>query len=202
MRMRLRPCLLVVVAALSAGACSSKPSDGPPVAAATVSVAQSAAPVGSPVEITYKFVVAAGARFDQDYRVMLHVLDADEALMWTDDHNPPVPTTQWKAGQTVEYTRTAFVPPYPFVGRAALRVGLYSPTTQKRLVLSGTDAGQHGYDAGTLQIRPQTESIFVTYRDGWHAVENGGVAGAAEWRWTMKRGTLVFKNPQIGRAHV
>ena len=36
---------------------------------------------------------------------MVHVVDTDEELMWTDDHNPPVPTTQWKAGQTVEYTQ-------------------------------------------------------------------------------------------------
>ena len=54
---------------------------------------------------------------------MVHVVDADEELMWTDDHNPPVPTTQWKPGQTVEYTRTVFVPIYPYVGEATIQVG-------------------------------------------------------------------------------
>ena len=28
----------------------------------------------------------------------------DEELMWTDDHEPPTPTSAWKPGQTVEYT--------------------------------------------------------------------------------------------------
>ena len=51
---------------------------------------------------------------------MLHVVDADDELMWTDDHDPPTPTTQWKPGQTIEYTRTVFVPIYPYVGEAGL----------------------------------------------------------------------------------
>src|SRR5205814_5521817 len=50
---------------------------------------------------------------------------SDEQLIWTDDHNPPTPTTQWKPGQTVEYTRTIFIPVYPYVGEATLQVGLY-----------------------------------------------------------------------------
>ena len=29
---------------------------------------------------------------------MVHFVDSDEELMWTDDHRPPVPTTQWKRG--------------------------------------------------------------------------------------------------------
>ena len=41
---------------------------------------------------------------------MVHVVDTDEELMWTDDHHPPTPTSQWKPGQTIEYTRTVFVP--------------------------------------------------------------------------------------------
>ena len=55
---------------------------------------------------------------------MVHVVDTDEELMWTDDHNPPVPTTQWKPGQTVEYTRTMFVPIFPYVGDAGIHIGL------------------------------------------------------------------------------
>ena len=30
---------------------------------------------------------------------MVHFVDSDEELMWTDDHRPPVPTTQWKPGR-------------------------------------------------------------------------------------------------------
>src|SRR3954469_12082997 len=91
-----------LIAALSLAACSRKPAATPPVAKASVVLNHQAAPLGSPLEITYKFVVASTAKFDEDYRVMLHVVDADDELMWTDDHDPPTPTTQWKPGQTVE----------------------------------------------------------------------------------------------------
>src|SRR5688572_3783458 len=98
---------LLVVACLAAGA-ACRTSDTPIAELATPSVTlnHERAPAGSPLEITYKFVVEKGASFDKDYRVMVHVVDTDEELMWTDDHDPPVPTTKWKPGETVEYTRT------------------------------------------------------------------------------------------------
>src|SRR5690349_14010566 len=79
-------------------ACRSKQPAAPPVATPTVTLNHERVPLGSPLEITYKFVVANDAKFAEDYRVFVHVVDADEELMWTDDHNPPTPTTQWKPG--------------------------------------------------------------------------------------------------------
>src|SRR5580693_3855309 len=93
-----------MAAAIALSACSRKAPPTPPVAKASVAVNRQAAPLGSPIEFTYKFVVASDAKFAEDYRVMLHVVDADNELMWTDDHDPPTPTTQWKPGQTIEYT--------------------------------------------------------------------------------------------------
>ena len=46
--------------------------------------------------------------------------------MWTDDHDPPRPTRTWKPGETIEYTRTVFVPSYPYNGRATVVLGLYA----------------------------------------------------------------------------
>src|SRR5262245_29905605 len=120
------PALALLLAACSAAACGGKQPETPPVATPSVSVNRDRAPLGSPIDITYKFVVSNGVTVDEDYRVMLHVVDADDELMWTDDHDPPTPTTQWKPGQTIEYTRTIFVPIYPYVGEATLQVGLYS----------------------------------------------------------------------------
>src|ERR1700681_1000344 len=148
-----------VAAAISLSACTRKAPPLPPVAKASVAVGRQSAPLGSPIDFTYKFVVASDAKFAEDYRVMLHVVDADNELMWTDDHDPPTPTTQWKPGQTVEYTRTVFVPVYPYVGDAGLQVGLYSPKTQTRLTLDGEDAGQRAYKAGKLQLQPQSENL-------------------------------------------
>jgi hypothetical protein len=185
-----------VVAALSVAACGGKEPSTPPVAKASVAVNRKAAPLGSPIEITYKFVVANDARFDEDYRVMAHVVDADGQMMWDDDHNPPVPTTQWKPGQTVEYTRTVFVRIYPYVGEASIQLGLYSAKNQKRLPLAGEDAGQHAYKAARIQLQPQTENIFTVFKDGWHPAETAQNNANVEWQWTKREATLSFKNPK------
>jgi hypothetical protein len=186
--------------ALAAGwaACRSKQPDAPPVATPAVTLARPRAPLGSPLDITYKFVVADAAHFDQDYRVMVHIVDAEEELIWTDDHNPPTPTSQWKPGQPVEYTRTVFVPPCPYVGEATVQIGLYSTATQKRLPLTGEDMGQHAYRVAKLQLLPQTENVPVVFKDGWHPVEVAEHSSCAsvEWQWTKKSATLAFKNPK------
>ena len=127
---------------------------------------------------------------------MVHVVDTDEELMWTDDHNPPVPTTQWKQGQQIEYTRTVFVPIYPYVGEASIEVGLYSTTNQKRLPLAGDDVGKRAYKVGRLQLTPQTENVFTVFKDGWHPAEVAEHNASVEWQWTKKQATLSFKNPR------
>src|SRR4029450_4930849 len=121
--------LIEAVAALPA--CRRKELAAPPMATPTVTLNHDRAPLGSPLEITYRFVVAPDARFEEDYRVMMHVVDTDEEMIWNDDHTPPTPTREWKPGQTIEYTRTIFVPIYPYVGESSIQVGLYSTTTQK-----------------------------------------------------------------------
>src|SRR2546426_1610427 len=90
---------LVGAIAPTAAGCRNREPPAPPVASPSVRINHDKAPLGSPIEITYKFVVQNTGAIDQDYRVMAHVVDTDEELMWTDDHNPPVPTTQWKQGQ-------------------------------------------------------------------------------------------------------
>ena len=195
--------LLILVLALSAGlalsrlaACRRKEAPAPPVATPTVTLNHDRAPLGSPLEVTYKFVVANDAMFGEDYRVMSHIVDADGQMMWDDDHSPPVPTTQWKPGQTVEYTRTVFVRVYPYVGDAAIQVGLYSVANQKRLPLAGEDAGQRAYKVAKLQLQPQTENIFTVFKDGWHPAEAPEHNGGVEWQWTKRDATLSFKNPK------
>ncbi len=187
---------IVVAAAGSLAACRGAAPATAPVANASLRLSHDKVPLGSPIDLTYRFVVAGDAHFDQDYRVMMHVVDADDELMWTDDHNPPTPTTQWKPGQTIEYTRTVFVPVYPYIGEAALQVGLYSTTTQKRLTLEGQDAGQHAYKVAKLQLQPQSENVFAIFREGWHPAEVAEKNAAVEWQWTKKRATLAFKNPK------
>jgi hypothetical protein len=188
--------LIGALGAVSAAGCRRKDAAGPPVATATVTLNRDRAALGSPIEIVYRFVVSGEARFDQDYWVMLHVVDSDDQLIWTDDHQPPVPTTQWKAGQTVEYTRTIFIPIYPYVGETTLQLGLYSRATQKRLPLEGQDMGQRAYKVGKLLLQPQTESVLIVTKDGWNSTEVAERNPSVTWSWTKKHATLSFKNPK------
>jgi hypothetical protein len=185
-------CLLPV-----ASACRKAKDTEPPVATAGLRLNHPRAALGSPVEITYKFTVAANApAFGQDYRVMVHFLDADEEMMWTDDHQPSVPTSQWKPGQTVEYTRTLFIPVYPYIGEAAIQMGLYSARDGKRLPLAGEDSGQRAYKVATVQLLPQTENILLLFKEGWHPAETAADNPQAQWQWTKKDATIAFRNPR------
>jgi hypothetical protein len=178
-------------------ACTRKRETEPPVATPSFTINHPRAALGSPVEITYRFVVAPDApKFQEDYLAMVHFLDADEEMMWTDDHLPQPPPSQWKPGQTVEYKRTMFVPIYPYVGEATVQMGLYSKTTGKRLPLAGIDSGQRAYKVATVQILPQTENVFLIYKDGWHPTEVAENNAAVEWQWTKKEATLAFRNPK------
>ena len=194
MKMRLLVALLVV-SALAVGGCR-KAADEPPVATPSVSLNHSRVPQGSPVEVTYEFTVAADApAFSEDLIVFVHFVDADNELMWTDDHRPPVPTTQWKPGQTIKYNRLLFAPVYPYIGDASVKIGLYG-RDQKRLPLTGPDDGQRAYTVAKFQVAPQSESVYLTYKDGWHLAEVLPDDSGKEWHWTQKEATLSFKNPK------
>ena len=193
MKIRFLALCLVVVAVAAGGCRKSEPM--PPVATPTLTLNHSKVPLGSPLEITYEFKVAPGAAFSEDYRVFVHFKDADEELMWTDDHFPPTPTSQWKPGQTIKYMRLLFVPVYPYVGDASVDMGLYGKDG-KRLALQATDRGGHEYRVAKLQVAPQTENIYLTFKDGWHLAEMAPDNATNEWHWSKKTATLTFKNPK------
>lgn len=166
---------------------------------ATVEVAlePARAALGSPVEMTFRFTLAPDApEVPADYRVFVHVLDEDGEKLWNDDHEPtPAPST-WRPGQTVEYTRTTFVPVLPYVGPATIRLGVYSPEDGQRLPLAGLDRGQRSYEVASLDVLPQSESVFLLLRDGWQPSEIAEHDPSLEWQWTRKRANIVFANPR------
>lgn len=185
------------VLAIVAAACSGDESAGPAVATPTVTLSKSAAAIGSPVGMTYRFDVAQDAAIDGDYLVFMHVIGPDGEKLWQDDHAPAVPTSQWKPGQTVEYDRLVFVPNYPYIGKASIRVGLYDPASETRLTLNGTDAdGRREYVVGSIDLLPQTDSIYLIRKGGWHPAEVDPNNPLVEWEWTQKAATLAFRNPK------
>jgi hypothetical protein len=189
-----------VLAALAASsACSRKAPEEPPVATASATLNRDKVPIGSPVKLTYKFTVAPNAPDiikGEDYWVFVHVLDPTGEQLWTDDHQPVPATGGWKPGQTVEYTRTVFVPNYPYIGEAVMRLGLYHRSTGKRLTLIAPEASRKEYVVSKFELLPQSENIFLIYADGWHAAEVSGDNAASEWQWTKKRATISFRNPR------
>ena len=187
--MRIYVCALALVCAVGCRAPARSA-----VASAAVSLNRHTALVGGPVEITYTFVVADQARFTEDYAVMLNVINADHELVWTDNHQPPTPTTSWTPGSRIQYTRTVFVPLRADPGDVTLQIGLYSPGSQTRLPLIGTDVGGRAYDAGRLRI--ERASTLADYTAGWHDREVAEHDPSVEWRWTTGQAALSFKNPR------
>ena len=196
MRHTVRLSISVLLATLALAGCSGKQDNEPAAATPSLTFNKERVPIGSAVTLTYKFVVAPNASFDKDYWVFVHVLDPDGEQMWTDDHQPPTPTSQWKAGQTVEYKRTIFVPNYPYIGEANVRLGLYDPPSGRRLVLSAQEVSRREYLVTRFQILASSENIFIIYKDGWHPSEVDAKNPQSEWAWTKKTATLSFRNPK------
>jgi hypothetical protein len=188
--------MLAAAAFTGSAACRRKEAPAPPLATPSVTLSHDKAPLGSPLDIHYKFVVANDAKFAEDYRVLVHVVDADEQLIFAFDHNPPIPTTQWKPGQTVEYMKTVFIPIYPYVGEASIQIGMHSTINQKRVPLAGEDTGQRAYKVARIQLQPQTENVFTVFKEGWHPAEVAEHNATVEWQWTKKQAVLSFKNPK------
>jgi hypothetical protein len=189
--------LVAIAIASCAVACSSAEDNATPVATPSVTLGTQTAAIGSPIEMQYRFAVAPNAPpFNSDYVVFVHFLDTDGELMWTDDHEPPTPVRQWKPGSTVEYTRTMFIPKFPYVGQARVEVGLYSPPGGDRLPLTGQTRGQRSYEVANFEMRLQSDNLFVIFRDGWHETEVGGEGSGLEWQWSKKDATLSFTNPK------
>ena len=198
--MRHRPTSLLTVFAFAAmvAACSVGRDSAPAVATPSLSLNDAAA-IGSPMEMTYRFAVAADApAFTEDYWVFVHFLDTDDELMWTDDHEPPTPTRQWKSGATVEYPRTMFVPKFPYVGETRVEIGLFSPATGDRLPMAGETSGLRSYRVATFDMRLETDELSVAFSDGWHPTEVAEEFLGPEWRWSTKDATLSFRNPRRG----
>ena len=185
-----------LVALVVASGCSRQEESTPCVATPSVTLARDRAAIGSPFKVTYAFDVAQNATIPPDYMVFVHVLDDQGERLWGDDHPPTQPTATWKAGQKVEYTRTVFVPNYPYIGPAHIRLGLFSPSASQRLPLCATEVSRREYEVAKFQLLPQSENIFLIYKDGWHPAEVSSQDPTNEWQWTKKAATISFRNPK------
>jgi hypothetical protein len=156
------------------------------------------APLGSALEITYTWTVEPGARkLDQNYWALVHFLDSHGVMLFSDDHQPQPEPASWEPGKTYSYTRTRFVPVYPYVGEVEVRMGLYPhPGRGERPALKGEDRGFREYKVATIELLPQTENIFLVYKEGWHNPETHPDNPSVERTWTKKDALVSFRNPK------
>ncbi|MEE2790831.1 MAG: hypothetical protein VX453_04295 [Acidobacteriota bacterium] len=165
-----------------------------PVAVPSVEIDPVQVVSGSPVQVTLTFSVLPTAGFDEDHLVFLHFLNSDGELMWTVDHYPPRPTSQWQPGDTIQYTKTILMPLCPYFGEAGVLVGLYSRDDGARLMLAGDEAGQRAYRVGRVRLLPPIRNTRFSYRSGWHPLESDSIC--MQWRWSEQASALVFDNPR------
>jgi hypothetical protein len=189
---------LIAICGFVVTACSRDAGDTSPIADLSVSVSPSEGEVGSPLDMTYTWVVAPNApSLSGDVWVFVHFLDADGERMWTDDHQPPTPVSEWKPGSIIRYTRTTFVPRYSYVGHSDVAVGLYSRDSGERFPLSGAeDMGLRSYRVSRFDMRLAANKPPVVFSKGWYDPEGTADAGGSEWRWSKKTGTVSFRNPK------
>jgi hypothetical protein len=129
---------------------------------------------------------------EHDYRVFAHFVDPGGTILFTDDHEPPVPTSDWVAGQDVVYKRALFGPRVLWDGPLAMEVGLYRPELNQKLGI-----GRHGDESrigvGQLTLAPlETEHVF--YGRGFYLAERA--AKNQLWRWTEKTADATIVNPR------
>ena len=125
----------------------------------------------------------------------MHFLTDEEEVIWQDDHLPPLPIDQWRAGETVEYTRRVIIPPYPYIGSSTVAVGIYSPSSGERLPLLAEELDDRAYVGTRVTFAPGRESSMLFYEDGWYGQETDPASGE-RWRWIADRAGLTFRNPR------
>jgi len=155
------------------------------------------APLGSAIEVTYTWQLEPTAKkLTQDHRAFVHFLDSHRVQLFDDDHVPVPPVTSWEPGKSYSYTRTKFIPIYPYVGDVEVRMGLQPVARGERVALKGQDAGLREYTVAKMELLPQTENIFLVYKEGWHNPESSAQNPSLERTWTKKDALVSFKNPK------
>ncbi len=155
-------------------------------------------PIGSPLEMSYQWMIEDQMPpLKKDYTVFVHFLDQEGKLVFTDDHTPPLPTSQWKPGEQVEYERTPFIPYSPIVEELKVKVGLYHIESGTRLTLVGKDEGKdRAYLVGKVKLLPEDLRSLPVYKDGWYDLEVTSEDTFEEWIWSQKAAEVSFVNPR------
>ena len=189
--------ILAVLAALSV-VLQLRPVAVNPIAP-SIEFRQDRVPLGGALEVTYVWALEPGARrLEQDYRALVRFVDDQDVTLFDDDHAPAPPSSAWQPGETYRYTRTTFVPLLPYTGPVEVRMGLYPlPGRGERPTLKGVDRGSREYGVARIELRPQTENVYLYYKEGWYNPEKVPEKPTVERQWTKKEAVVSFRNPNL-----
>jgi len=182
-----------IIITLCGSGCSRKSDAAKPLVTPAVTVTSTSLDPGRLARVEYRFSVAADAPpFGENLIVFVHGVDAAGKMIWNDDHAPVTPTTRWKPGDVIEYSREMLMPSRLPPGPAFLNIGLYSPSSGERVPMAAPTEGGRTYRVADLQIRSSTPAAPV-FVDGWNTKEQE--QRETEWRWTKGTANLDLPNP-------
>ena len=195
-----RVCLLsaaIAVSALLAAGCGGD--DAARAVNATVSVdLPGTAASGTPFDVGYAWSPGDGFEAPaDDYRVFVHFVDPDGRIVAQDDHFPPVPTSQWQEGETVEYRRWMYFDPELNPDYYDVFIGLYDEAGQIATMRDGR--AQERPLVHTVAMETDNQSgkpVFVEGFYEWETSLDNQDPLTSRWRWMGELGILAFGNPR------
>lgn len=151
-----------------------------------------------PIEIGYRWV--PGPDFEpprDDYKVFLHVTDPAGEIIEQDDHYPPVPTSQWRSGEPVEYSHWLYPSDESEVDYIDFHVGLYDGQTLEKVGVRFEESWTERPRVHRIDIREDDNRGIPVYVEGFHEMEvDPERSGFNKWVWMERRGLVAFGNPR------
>jgi hypothetical protein len=153
------------------------------------------------LDYQYKFTDKfSPSEVSDDYRVFVHFWRIkNKEMLLQDDHSPEKKFSEWKPGETLNYSRTLFIPQFldefdiDFEGKeeVKLTVGLYNPKdAENKTILYQTVLN--------IQAASLTEPEKV-FDEGWNQPETDTKIedpDVRSWRWTKKKAVCIIENPK------
>lgn len=169
--------------------------------------------VDAEMEFAIEYAWKVGENFKapgKNLRVFVHFVDengniiiGEDGSTIQDDHEPPIPVTEWKAGEDVVYSRSRLIFPESLGApptRLKILMGLYDMSDNERatlLLAEDIESKNKSYLVETIEVttNPTLNPIF---NESWHGPEPGGDTMP---RWTKKESTVTFiREPWIEAA--
>lgn len=152
---------------------------------------------GQFIDMRYSWKVGEHQDFaGKDYFISVHFVNDRGELLWQDDHEPPTPTSQWKPGEDLNYSRVMKIPETVSYPQVSMRVGFYEKgDSTHRIYLRQGEEIVHKVRVLKMFVQPQDAELFGK---GWGNLEFSR-DGLNHWRWISRNAIYSFRNPNAYR---